>query len=399
MRMEELNDNNFIKGTDSVERYLLDKIKAYFNSAGLDQESSREYIINEAVKRMREELVIDNAGVLSVNGETGVISITLADLGGEPMIENKGTAFNVNFGTEAGTACMGNDTRLSDRRKPLTHVHSIEEISGLSGLISSINTKLEKTNGYVHIHDNKLVLDMITYSGVKTNVDLVILDTLEQQVQTVIDDIEQKITTLQQSVDLKMQETTDTIENYNVDVEEIYTYADAGDTALRTEMNGKVDAGINTLRNDTVPLVTNKVDVVETTPIIDILNYTFSFIGEEEVLFSSFLTAGATGAVTHTHAVSTELDTAISELNISNCQHEVYIEYTDPTTSTLLTTQPPLLRVENNALSCVVTVDIVNNKTIEIKVLPIAGGVPDFLVNAKVFYRVYGVKDVDYITR
>lgn len=36
----------------------------------------------------------------------------------EPKISNKGTAFNVNFGTGAGEACEGNDKRLSDARTP-----------------------------------------------------------------------------------------------------------------------------------------------------------------------------------------------------------------------------------------------------------------------------------------
>ena len=68
MRMEELANNNFIKGTDSVERYLLDIIKQYFSSNNIDDDS-REYIIKKAVEQMKKELNIDNAGVVSVNGK------------------------------------------------------------------------------------------------------------------------------------------------------------------------------------------------------------------------------------------------------------------------------------------------------------------------------------------
>jgi hypothetical protein len=38
--------------------------------------------------------------------------------GKEPKITTKNTAFNVNFGSAAGTACQGNDSRLADLRTP-----------------------------------------------------------------------------------------------------------------------------------------------------------------------------------------------------------------------------------------------------------------------------------------
>ena len=154
MRMEELANNNFIKGTDSVERYLLDIIKQYFSSNNIDDDS-REYIIKKAVERMKSELNIDNAGVVSVNGKTGDVTITLDSLGGEPLISPKLSAFNVNFGTEENTACEGNDPRLSDNRHPLQHIHEISEINGLGGELSSINNninfELPTPSGQLHL--------------------------------------------------------------------------------------------------------------------------------------------------------------------------------------------------------------------------------------------------------
>jgi len=41
----------------------------------------------------------------------------------EPVISTKNTAFNKDFGTIVGTVCQGNDTRLSDARTPVSHVH------------------------------------------------------------------------------------------------------------------------------------------------------------------------------------------------------------------------------------------------------------------------------------
>ena len=48
MRIEELVNNNFIKETDSVERYLLNIIKQYFKNNNIENDS-REYIIRKAV--------------------------------------------------------------------------------------------------------------------------------------------------------------------------------------------------------------------------------------------------------------------------------------------------------------------------------------------------------------
>lgn len=42
--------------------------------------------------------------------------LTASDIGAEPVIESKGSAFNKNFGTTSGTVCQGNDPRLSSVR-------------------------------------------------------------------------------------------------------------------------------------------------------------------------------------------------------------------------------------------------------------------------------------------
>ena len=42
--------------------------------------------------------------------------LSASDIGAEPVIGVKGTAFNKNFGTSAGTVCQGNDARLSSAR-------------------------------------------------------------------------------------------------------------------------------------------------------------------------------------------------------------------------------------------------------------------------------------------
>ena len=223
MRMEELANNNFIKGTDSVERYLLDIIKQYFSSNNIDDDS-REYIIKKAVEQMKEELNIDNAGVVSVNGKTGEVTITLESLGGEPLISPKLSAFNVNFGSEENTACMGNDPRLSDDRHPLPHTHEMSEINGLEGEISSIKNSINMLGNITHKHDNLKVLNMLVYSGTKTEIDLTLLDTAEEKINTEISKVDESITDTKTKVDNLITEITNELNQYQTDYNNIKIY-------------------------------------------------------------------------------------------------------------------------------------------------------------------------------
>jgi len=58
--------------------------------------------------------------------------------GKEPAIGAKGTAFNKDFGTAAGSVCQGNDSRLSDARIPTTHSQAFNTITSLPTGIEAI---------------------------------------------------------------------------------------------------------------------------------------------------------------------------------------------------------------------------------------------------------------------
>lgn len=71
-----------------------------------------------------------------------------AELASKEPVINKNTAFNKDFGNTAGSVCEGNDTRLSDPRTPLSHTHSLNDISDLTGFTGSISivTSVNFTN-------------------------------------------------------------------------------------------------------------------------------------------------------------------------------------------------------------------------------------------------------------
>ena len=78
---------------------------------------------------------------------TDITNLTTELASKEPVID-KNTAFNKDFGNTAGSVCEGNDTRLSDPRTPLSHTHSLNDISDLTGFTGSISiiTSVNFTN-------------------------------------------------------------------------------------------------------------------------------------------------------------------------------------------------------------------------------------------------------------
>jgi len=229
MRIEELQNNLYIKSTDTVEKYLLNIIQEYFKNSNEAIEGSKEYIIREAVNRLKSEMDYNALGVLSVtlpNGEvrTGDIQLTLDDLNGEPLISPKLSAFNVNFGDTVGTACEGNDPRLSDARKPIKHEHEISDIKGLAGLLSTIDGKISRNIALGHEHSNKTVLDILTYSGNKNKIDLTVIDTLEPKIDQITNQIRQNIIQYIQDTETEIDNINAEITNVNQRVDEIKQY-------------------------------------------------------------------------------------------------------------------------------------------------------------------------------
>jgi hypothetical protein len=100
---------------------------------GVDYEIGDWLVCNNATGPVWAK--IDNSDkVSSVNGKTGPVSLIPSDIGAEPTISPKGSAFNKDFGTSAGQVCQGNDARLSDNRTDANAIHkaTASEIHGIT---------------------------------------------------------------------------------------------------------------------------------------------------------------------------------------------------------------------------------------------------------------------------
>lgn len=93
------------------------------------------------VQKALEDLadIAANGGVTSVNGKTGAVTLGATDVGAEPAFA-KNTAFNKNFGTDAGTVMEGNDTRVTG---------AVADIQTIKGQIGEINAKNSEQDGAI----------------------------------------------------------------------------------------------------------------------------------------------------------------------------------------------------------------------------------------------------------
>lgn len=184
MALEQHEDNRFTKERDDVEKYLLRIIQRYFDIQNVYTQESIEAIIIESLTRYKQSIFHEKGGfIFSLNQKTGHIILTIRDFGGEEAFE-KQSAFNKDFGDEADTICEGNDPRLEDEREPLPHEHEISDVKGLAERLKKIIP-----SNKMHIHKNKNVLDMLTYTGTKTEIDLIVLDYLEENLKKYYDNL------------------------------------------------------------------------------------------------------------------------------------------------------------------------------------------------------------------
>lgn len=128
LRIQQKENNIYVKTLDNIDSYLINIINRYFQDDANDIRLNVENIINETIRRIKEDIdviigdIILKNSVTSVNGKNGDVILKYTDLEAEKAF-TKNTAFNKNFGNQVGTVCEGNDARLSNARTPLPHEH------------------------------------------------------------------------------------------------------------------------------------------------------------------------------------------------------------------------------------------------------------------------------------
>ena len=296
MRFEELSNNLYQKNTDSVERYLLSLVEEFMSEQSTANPLSREYVIQQAVARAKEELNFDGIGVTSIQlpddeePRTGAVKISLEELHGEPRIDEKRSAFNVDFGTEINTACEGNDPRLSDARPPLPHQHEISDVQGLEGLLSTYKANSDYSMEHSHTHDNQSILDKLEYSGTNLSIDLAVYENWEQELYSVLNQINTAITSYKNEINTKINNyETNVTTKYNTIIEKLDGIPGQISTALtmiKAYCDNQISSSttnINTLLNDYV--TKNEIDAL-----IEPLKDIYIPVGTAVIQVSNYIT-------------------------------------------------------------------------------------------------------------
>ena len=400
MRMEELTNNNYIKDTDNVERYLLNLVQEYFKNTNVASTTSREYIINKAVERMKEEITFDSIGVLSItlpSGETrtGAVNITLEDLNGESFISPKLSAFNVNFGEDVNTACEGNDPRLSNARKPLPHEHDITDINGLEGILSTLTGKAERAGALLHSHNNLNVLDILIYTGDKETIDLAELETLEDKVKALCDEIKNEIIQYREEINEKITEIDEKLIEINNRIEE--AKQEAGDTKNTNqeyyELSKKyTDESFETATNEINEIIDTLVTQAMLSDIISKIKDVYTLVGSMTFNLSSIIDFTLQEKQKDIIDISSDI---IAELNnreqtLKDCQIEVYFQYTDTVTGKDVIGTLPYIIFNNDAVDGAIHVGtLYDNNQIIVMYNSEAFNVPDEIMDSRIIYNVY----------
>ena len=338
MRIEELENNMYIKSTDSVEKFLLNVIQEYFKDSNEAIEGSKEYIIREAVDRLKTEMDYNSLGVLSVTlqdgiARTGEVNITLAELGGEPEISPKLSAFNVNFGTKANTACEGNDPRLYNARTPLKHEHEISDIRGLEGRLSSIDGQIARMGGSAHTHSNKDVLDKLVYTGFNNTIDLTVIDSLEPKIDAFIEEVRTNIQTYIQNTQTEIQRINQTLNELNQEIDNIHAYViekcDEYLLAAKQYTDNLINTSVQEFKDYCDANFVNKTDIMD---LIDIAENCYVLLNEDKFELNDLI-FGITGSNRTTNLALSqktldEFDKRSMMPNDTRVIFKLYLEYT-----------------------------------------------------------------------
>ena len=335
MRMEELSEHRYLKKADSVEAYLLNLVQEYFRRTSDAPLTSMEYIIQKCVERMQEELDYEGLGVMSITlpcdtePRTGTVTITLEELGGEPKIENKLSAFNVDFGQIQGTACEGNDPRLSDKRDPLPHTHTISDIPGLDGILSTLNGEIQRVDGLMHEHSNKSVLDMLIYTGDRSYIDLGHLESLEEEVNQKLTTVQQAVITYTNNVQAKVTEANQKLLQCQQVAQQVKDFILQKNQEYLQQSKDYTDAQYTVTFNKIKTELNNYVKKIDAQQILDIAKNVYTLAGEMDIDISSkinLMSSEDTARINIDNAIVTEVTTRGQTL--AQCQFEYVLYYT-----------------------------------------------------------------------
>ena len=322
MDMQERKTNYYTKELNEIDRYLLQIIKRYFDLEEINSTASINAIMSEAIARYKATIRYEPSAVTVLNNKVGIVNIDTNELNLERKFE-KNTAFNKDFGITENTICSGDDERLYDLRQPTVHVHKISNITDLLDTIDSFKKELVYYGN--HLHKNLAILNKLKYTGTKTQIDLIELETIGSIVVRLTNMLEVKRQELIMIYSSNAEIIEDLLQQVYLHLERVYNYVHDMDTIVQNDLQDyilKTSIGFDSLRNEMI----NIPGKTEVSSIIEAFNNTLLLTSTEEIKVSDVLDF-IDGTVNSDNGQSMkDLYTNSSAIGISNGSVIIYDE-------------------------------------------------------------------------
>lgn len=271
MNLKENENNYYTKELNDIDRYLLRIIKRYFDLESINNAASINAIVAEAIMRYKASIDYEMSDVSSLNNKIGIVNVNIEELNGEKKFE-KLTAFNKNFGDKINTICEGNDKRLSDYREPKKHSHKITDVTNLIDTLDNIKKELTKY-GY-HLHINIAILNKLKYTGTKTQIDLVKLESLGSTINMLLNILERKYYILVDSYNTNAPIIDDIVNQIYYFMQSLYNYIEKSNRETNIELIEYIKQAEQSLKDIKENIVNKYSDNSNLESIKDILNNT-----------------------------------------------------------------------------------------------------------------------------
>lgn len=381
MEFKEKKDNYYTKELNNLDRYLLRIIKRFFDLEEINNASSINAIITEAISRYKASIIYKNAGVDTLNNKFGIVNININDLNGEKIFE-KLTAFNKDFGDKQDTICMGNDKRLSDKRKPTEHHHKILNIINLRETLDELKRELAKY-GY-HLHNNMDVLNKLKYTGTKTEIDLTKLDKFDFNINMSINTLEIKRNSLINMYDTNEPIIDDLVNQIYLFMQRLYDYINNADKDIYDLLINYIRKKENELSiiKENLSAYPNTEDINE---ILDIINNTMLLLNSQEYNISDILTTNNTLSDNMQYEQPINFSNITGDYILDSIEIESELVYNN--------TRIKLPYITNDF---VINAGIISNDKLYIVIQPLKQGItlPTDIYNGKIVHNIYSKRNI-----
>lgn len=382
MEFKENKNNYYTKELNKLDRYLLRIVKRYFDLEEINNAASINAIITEAIMRYKASIIYEQSLVATLNNKFGIVNININDLNGEKVFE-KLTAFNKDFGNAKDTICMGNDERLSDKRKPTEHHHKISDVLLLEEELNKIKKELSKYS--FHLHDNIDILNKLKYTGTNTQIDLIKLESFGSIVNMLLNTLEIKRNELIELYDSNESIINDLINQIYLFMQRLYNYIEDADNYINKLLIRYIKEKEDELDSIKENISTKYSSIDDLNKISNVINNTMLLINTQEYNITEMFTTN--NAISDNIQSEQDIDFSAIPVDCITDSIEIVSELVYNNTR---------VKIPYITEDFVISTGISNSNKLYTKIQPLKPNItlPTEIYNGKIMYNIYSNRKI-----